>query len=567
MKPRLPLFLLCCLASLWPLATLAAIVQPTLDRNRIQLGETVTLNVRVEGTGMASPPDLSALSQDFAVLQRSQNASFSLVNGVPTSSITLGIALRPLHAGTLRIPPLEIAGQTTAPIDVEVVPADPNAAAAVHKDVFIEASVDPARVYVGQQMVYTLRLFYAAESTISGGLDNPALPGVDVRALGREINYQAERDGKRYNVVERRYALTPQHEGRMQIPGVPFQGESVNMSNPDAFFGNGEPVSAVSPPVDIEVRPQPAPSMHGAWLPARDLTLTLDGGPAQGDLRVGEPVNLSMDLQATGLPYEALPSLSLPTLDGATVYPDKPVNGTRPDGEWLVGRRQQGFAVVPNRAGKLTIPETTLTWWNVVTDHEETARIPARTFNVLPAAGAPAAASTAAQAEAIAPATAASVAATEPANGKGLWWRWLALGSLGLWIVSVIAWWWLRRRRAPQAPDAPQASRVSTPQTREAFLAAARGNDTARQAHALLAWAQGERPGLQNLGELSQHLASEPQIQAIAALQRQQYAGHDEAGLGDRLAKAFGGGFVWRDSGAAANDSPLPPLYPFKVRR
>jgi hypothetical protein len=412
-----------------------------------------------------------------------------------------------------------------------------------------------------------VRLFFATDLT-SGALEDPQVTGIDFRRLGDEINYQAERGGRRYNVIERRYAATPQREGHLQIPSVAFQGESISMANPDAFFGNGTPVTAASPPVDIDVRAAPTQASRGAWLPARALSLTLDGGPAHGDLHVGEPLNLVMNLQATGLPYEALPSLSLPSLEGATVYPDKPVNGTRVEGQWLVGRRQQSFAVVPTRAGTLTIPETTLTWWNVVENHAETARIPAQTLTVLPGAGAPASSAPSVPQASAAP-VAAAPAQAAAISQEGTPWRTLALVSLGLWVLSMLAWlaWRWRQRGKAHAPEAPPAAKAPAARLRTAFLAEARGNDAARQASALLAWARAERPELQNLGELAQALAPGAQRDAIDALQRRRYAGAAEAGLGARLAAAFRDGLAWQPAAGTADASPLPPLYPFNLRR
>jgi len=555
--------LVCLFALLWPLAATAADVQATLDRTRVELGETVTLNLRSQGGGMVQTPDLSSLSRDFAVLGSSSNTSISIINGRRSAQVTVGVALRPLHTGTLRVPPLTFAGGTTAPLDLQVVEPDPNAAASGRKDVFLEAVVDPADGYVGQQRVYTLRLFFAADLT-NGALEDPQLAGVDVRRLGNEINYQAERGGRRYNVIERRYALTPQREGHLDIPPVAFQGDMVSMADPNAFFGSGTPVSASSPSVSINAKAAPSQAARITWLPARDLNLALDGGPSHGDLRVGQPLNLVMSVQATGLPYEALPALSLPALDGATVYPDKPVNATHVDGQWLVGRRQQGFAIVPNRPGTLTIPETTLTWWNVVTDQPEVAHIPAQTFTVLPAVGAaPSKAPTVSQ-----PVTAQETT-PEPSSMavNATPWRWIALGSLGLWLVSVATWWWLRRTRRVAA-SAASAAVPSPSKLRAAFLAAARGGDAAAQVNALLTWARAERFAIQNLGELSHALASDLQREAIAALQRKRYAGSEESGLGDRLAAAFRDGFAWRQEGGAASDAtPLPPLYPFNLRR
>jgi hypothetical protein len=565
-KSRYLILLSFCLACAWPLLSLAADVTATLDRNRVELGETVTLNLRASSGAMAATPDLSALSQDFAVLGSSSNTSLSIINGQRSSQVTVGVALRPLHVGTLRIPSLSFAGGTTAPVDVEVLPPDTSAAAAGRKDVFLEATIDPASAYVGQQVVYTLRLFFATELT-SGALEDPRVAGMDFPRLGPEINYQAERGGRRYNVIERRYAATSQRAGHLQIPSVAFQGESVDMANPNAFFGNGTPITASSPTVAFDVRPAPAQAAQGAWLPAQSLSLTLDGGPSHGDLHVGEPLNLVMNVQAVGLPYEALPSLSLPPLDGATVYPDKPVNGTRVEGQWLVGRRQQSFAVVPNRPGTLSIPETTLTWWNVAENHAETVRVPAQTFTVLGAAGTPAT-PPAATPQADAAPTVDPVAATPVVvNGSG-WWRAAALLSLALWALSVLAWLLWRRRSGKTAGVASSAAMQGSPsRLRAAFLAQARGDDVAGQAGALLAWAQAERPSLLNLGDLSQALSARPQRETIEALQRKRYAGADEPDLGARLAAAFRDGFAWQPVTGAEDGSPLPPLYPFSLHR
>ncbi len=563
MKLRFLVAMVCLVGCLLPAMSRAADVQATLDRTKVELGETVTLNLRASGAGMVRTPDLGALSQDFAVLGTSSNSSISIVNGRQSAQVTVGVALRPLHVGTLRIPPLSFAGGTTAPLLLDVVAPDPNAAANGRKDVFLEAAVEPSSGYVGQQFVYTLRLYFVANLT-NGALEDPQLTGVDVRRLGDEINYQAERGGRRYNVVERRYALIPQRDGRLEIPPVPFQGDMVDMADPDAFFGNATPVSASSPAVPIHVRPVPAQAEHTAWLPAQSLTLHLDGGPAHGELRVGQPLNLMMSEQATGLPYEALPSLSLPTLEGATVYPDKPVNATHVDGTGLTGSRQQGFAVVPGRAGTLTIPETTLTWWDVKADRAEVARIPAQTFTVLPALGSPATPSASMTAQT--PATVPSTPVVTSVSGQAVPWRWLALGSIGLWLASVLAWLWWRWRSKGSGhagagnEDAPAPSRL-----RAAFLAAARGSDVAAQSRSLLAWARTERATVQNLGELSQALASDAQRAAIDALQRQQYASGTQTPPGEQLASAFRDGFAWRQDGTHGSTSPLPPLYPFNL--
>jgi hypothetical protein len=323
------------------------------------------------------------------------------------------------------------------------------------------------------------------------------------------------------------------------------------------------PVSASAPAQTIEVKPAPADWGGSAWLPARQLSLSLDGWPTAQDAppRVGQPLNLTMNLQASGLSYEALPALSLPPLDGATVYPDKPVTGNRQDGQWIIGRRQQSFAIVPERAGTLTIPATTLKWWNVLTDKMEVAQIAAHSVTVLPAIGAAATPP---------PAPAAAVDSgvagnTVPTATTPTPWRWIALASLGLWLLSVLAWWlWQRRRRASSVMP-PAAARTSARSGQLAFLAAARGSDPAAQVRTLLAWARAERPAIQHLGELSAALDDAAQRAAIETLQQRHYAATPSHDASANLAEAFKRGFAWRAPEAIDESSGLPPLYPFKL--
>ncbi|MEO7067538.1 MAG: BatD family protein [Rhodanobacter sp.] len=557
---------LCVLALLLlPALGHAVEVHASLDRNTASLGDTVTLNLRVEGaSSQVGVPDLSALSQDFDVLGTSQNRSLSIVNGVRHAQFTIGVALRPKHAGSLQVPALTVDGAQTAALTLQVTAPDPNTAADSQQDVFMEAQIAPAQVYVGQQLSYVVKLYYAVD--ISGSLDAPQVTGAQVTQVGDDLKYTTQRGGRQYRVLERRYAVVPQQAGHLAIPALRFDGEVSDPNDPNSFFGASTPVSASAPALAVEVQAVPPLSDSSAtWLPARQLSLTLDGLPSSTtSLRVGQPINITMTLQATGIPAAALPALSLATLDGATVYPDKSVSSTRVDGPWLVGQRQQKFAIVPNRAGELTLPATTVTWWNVLTNHAEVAQVPARTLTILPAVGGSAAAPSAPPvAPSTAGATVTGVAAVQPSTATAIW-RWLAIGSVGLWLLSLLTWWWWRRR--PTRVVTPSARPRSLRQHKEAFLRAANGGDVAAQVRTLLAWARAERPGLQHLGELATALGDARQIAAVATLQRQHYAGATAIGNAPSLASVFQRGLIWRDTDVPNMDPYLAPLYPFDLK-
>ena len=577
MKYRL-LLLLCLLL---PWTAMATSVQAMLDRNDVRLGETVTLNLRIDGAMNAGTPDLSALDRDFEVLGTSTSSTLNIVNGKQSAQLIVGIALRPKHTGDLQIPSLTVAGSPTNPLSLHVGQPDASASANTGKDVFVEVTESPNHAYVGQQLLYTVRLFFDVNLN-SGSLADPRADGADLRKLGSDTNYQMVRNGRRYQAIERRYALIPQRAGTLTIPSVEFQGETVDPGNPNdpggffnpgGLFGNTTPVTVDSPEVKIDVQAPPADWGKTTWLPARSLTLSLDGMPSDDKLTAGQPLNLRMGVQAQGLPGDALPELSLPTIDGATMYPDQSSTTTHDDGEWLTGRRERGFAIFPQHAGTLTIPEITLTWFDVQSGQKRVATIPSHTLTVLAANGTPTATSSTTQpAIAPSPATASSVAAPVPsapayAASASFPWRWIAIGSVALWLISMAAFWWLYRRK--RQPASTITTRHAEPvdsarALRQAFLEAAHSNDRPTQARRLLAWARAERSGLRNLGQVADALASEEQRAAIELLQREQYAGAAAEQRID-LAAIFANGFVWRREDTSETDSPLPPLYPFKL--
>jgi len=565
---------------LLPWTAMASTVQATLDRNDVHLGETVTLNLRISDAITASTPDLSALDHDFEVLGTSTSSSLSVINGKQSAELIIGVALRPKHQGDLQIPSLTVAGSQTNPLILHVGAPDSSASTHTGQDVFVEAQASADHVYLGQQILYTVRLFYAGDLD-GGSLPNPDVNGAELKQLGNDINYEAVRNGRRYHVVERRYALTPHHAGSLVVPSIEFQGEMLERGNPNdpggffnpgGLFGNTTPVTADSPEVKIDVQAPPANWGQTTWLPARSLALSLQGLPSDDKLTAGQPLNLHLSVDAQGLSGDALPPLSLPTIDGATVYPDQPKTSTHDDGEWLTGHSERGFAIIPQHAGTLTIPEITLTWFDVQSGQKKVATIPAHTLTVLAANGAPASAATASPSAAPSPAAASSAStpaatAVAPAASSPTPWRWIALGSIALWLVSAaaFAWFYNKRKRAPASVTKQRSEPTDSTRTlRQAFLESARGDDRATQARRLLAWARAERPGLRNLGQVADALASDEQRAAIATLQREQYAGVSAETRVD-LAAAFAKGLAWQQNSKADTESPLPPLYPFKL--
>jgi hypothetical protein len=546
----------------------AAEVRAWLDRESMQLGETVALNIEASGTG-AGAPDFSVLKNDFEVMDPSSSSSVNIVNGQATSKQLWGVSLQPRRTGRLTIPALAVAGATTQPLTL-VVAAAP-AAASGNEEILVELAADPVAPYVQQQVSLTVRI-YVAVNLSDYELEPLQAPGMVIQKLGQGRAYDAERGGRRFRVLEQRYAGLPEKSGTIELPPLKFRGRAISGNDPSAmFFGRGRMVSTQSNGLTLDVKPRPAESGNGPWLPAATLELSANGIDAAAGGRVGEPLTLTVTARAQGLGFEQIPELTLPAIDGAEIYPDKPTTRTRDNGTWIFGERSRKFAIVPTRPGTLHIPAITLDWWDTTKNQAASAIVPAQDV-VIEAAAAGAPAATPASPVAATPNVAAPAAAdVPPVTDAGLW-RVLALASLGLWLVSIVAafaWWRSHGRRARVAAPARTENNAPLVGSRAAFVRAASGGDAHACARALLRWAQAEGLPARHLGELAAALDSDAQRAAIGALQRASYAA-DGAGQAPRdIEAAFASGFVRRKSAiAASNDAEaLPPLWPKSSRR
>lgn len=535
-----------------------------LDRNTMQLGETVTLNVEVEG-GSASQPDFSVLDSDFNTLGTQSSRQMSLVNGSASSKTVWAIGLEPKHAGSLTIPAFDIDSAKTQPLVLVVTPAATTRQGAAGDAIFITVNAEPLSPYVQQQIRLTVKLHFSVDLS-EGALDEPAIDSAHVQKLGRDKQYATNLNGRRYQVLERNYAITPEHSGTLQIPGLNFRGSALDNSDPGSFFRRGRAVSARSEELDIEVRGKPVAWGNAPWLPAQALSIT-DETTLPDEVALGEPLTRTIKLRAQGLGFEQLPELEMPPIAGADVYADKSETRTRDDGTWLYGERTRKFAVVASRPGTLVLPEMRVQWWDTSNDRMETAVLPEHSVRVVAAGTSSNPAAGQSSAGDATSATPAPVANATPIIYPGAAdttsaqrWRWLSFLFAGLWLATVLLWWRSRRK-----PD-PQPMRVSAALGgggRDAFLRACAMADLAEAERTLLAWARLHNSGVHNLGELARLLSDPDQGQAIQSLQRVRYAGDSADGVASHLARAFRSGLAWiQPTNDSASASALPPLYP-----
>lgn len=234
------------------------------------------------------------------------------------------------------------------------------------QDLLLEAELDIAQTYVQQQAVYRLRFLHAVD--VRGvQIVGPSARLANLRAIGDDWVYEAQRGARRYRVHERRYAVFPFASGTLELAGA-----HVNGKLPAATPSGERAVKLDFPARALQVLPAVPQAPGGSWLPARSLHVSeqwtaLDGGAHRRTIRI----------EASGVEAELLPRLH-PEVPGMELLPGSRRTETRFDAERAVAVSEQSFVLVASREGSFRVPPLQLHWWNPANGTPAVAGLPAR---------------------------------------------------------------------------------------------------------------------------------------------------------------------------------------------
>ncbi len=550
----------------------------TAEANRTELyaGDTLTLtvkaNIKLEfnfeslfdpGAPQLPMPDVDKLAADFDILAQNQKYSIRTINSDMHGEITWVFQLAPKRTGTLTIPSLAYDGQVSAPVEITVREGTAPQPEGVIKDAFIELATDKEQVYVQEQLVITLKLYFTG-SLLRGELSEPEHPTALIEPLGNQREYREFRDNREYRVVERRYAVFPQEPGAMTFAPFRFEGQTRDANGAIKYLRDSAQLFTIT------VDAPPASFSGDTWLPASHLTLSEADIPAQLTMNTGDSLTRTLTVTARGLTSEALPPLPDTLPDNLRSYPDAPERQTDVLASGLEGRLTQSAALVAVSPGEVSLPEIRIPWWDTTTDTEKVAVLPAHTVTIRGTAAGPQPASPlpASMEPAVEPDTPATTPSfPQIANDSSHFWAWLSLAFAIAWAITLILW--LRGRG--NAPKQPPTRTVSN-REREAFenllQAARRGK--ANTPSLLLAWANLNRPEkpYRNVGSLLREAGDDGLTQELEKLQRHYFGRQDDhqqdRWQGEALVAALKR-LRLQEPGHSRDDQSeltLPPLYP-----
>ena len=359
--------LLILVISIWSTAS-SAELSTRLSRSSIDELESVQLTIRANGTRSVEELDLSELEKNFQVLNTNTSSQYQYINGNEQSWVDYQITLKPRIAGTLTIPSLTIGNEISLPLTLKVRPISQSLRDEINQLVFFEVETSKESVYVQEQLLFTRRLVYSNGVQLYNEIPGPPkIANALVLILGETRSGTTERNGKKYGVVEQRFAIFPEMSGKLEIPAIDITA-SVRLIERGRVSRKGVRVSTTDLLVNVmpvpEVYPEEAP-----WLPAQAIILTQTLEPGVNKANVGDTLQRKIQVRIDGNTGSILPSLNAqPSESLFSIYPTAPSIEDDTSGDSVIGFRTESSSIVPLQPGQLSLGETSITWWDTVSN-------------------------------------------------------------------------------------------------------------------------------------------------------------------------------------------------------
>ena len=382
----------------------------TVDNNKVSENDRFELRFTFEGKNLNAlknfnPPSL----KEFRVLSGpNQSTSMQIINGVSSSSLTLSYILMPNTTGAYTIGSASIQYEEktykTDPIKVTIVkgsqkPKDDSGKQIsneeIAKNLFIRATIDKGKVYLGEQVTVTYKLYTRLNIASQMSVDKlPQYQGFWAEELetARNISFGREViDGQQYNVgLLKRAALFPNQAGKLEVTPfeltIPIQVQKKKNPNNvwDDFFGDpfgrAEIVEyqAKSNILRVEVMPLPEndkPASFKGAVGKFDFSASLD----KQKTKTNEPINLKFDISGTGnIKLLDLPPFELP--NGFERYDPKVDEQINRSGK-ISGTKKAEYLLIPRVAGSREISPIEFSYFDPEKRSYQT--ISSKSFNVV----------------------------------------------------------------------------------------------------------------------------------------------------------------------------------------
>lgn len=499
--------------------TASAEITLSLDRTDIHEHETFHLKVQVDDIDtLRQGVNLDFIPEGLTVRSRQEYNNSIIVNGQYSTQKGWNFELLAEKPGTYTIPALNIGTESSKSLTIRIMPEQNSLDDAQNSKIKLRAKVSDEEVYVQQQLIFTIRI-YRSVVTRNQSITPIRVTNALVEKLGDNNSFNVVKNGKQFRVIEQRYAIFPQQSGDMVIEPMTYSATILKDTKGSSPWRRSQlvPLSLSTQKYTIKVKPKPKNAAE-PWLPATKVELTANWIPKNQTFTVSNPANLDFIIKGIGLLKTQLPTVTFPKQDGMTIYRDSPQYRQRINHFGVNSYHFEKISVIPSKVGELTLPEIKVPWWNVETDTQEYAVLPAKTFHVEPSNAQMAQNNRQAiipetQKKAIAQKTdqQQSSTTTQPnqlANNNKRLWQYISLALAIFWLLTML--WMLHRQKQLKTTQPARSDsgdhingNVATTQSLQQAINFAAKNQAHKTAQALTNWLQHqEKVNISNLNQL-----------------------------------------------------------------
>jgi len=471
-------------------------ITASVDANPVMSNESIVLTVIADDSVERDSLDTTPLLKDFILARTEVSSQTNIINFKATRTTRWQIVLIPRQVGKLMIPSLTVDGHHSQAINVEVIEQG-SAKSTQQQNIFITAELSANDVYVQQLLTLTIKLHIGVQLQ-RASLTEPSLTNASIEQIGKDIENDGIVNGKRYRIIERTYAITPEQSGKFILDTPMFSGDIMVQSRRRSSFlsfGETKPVNISGEKLTLNVRPIPDNypiTDNNSWLPSERLTLHQEWQPVsssgKNEFKVGEPITRTITLTAAGLGKAQLPKIIMNAPVGLKIYPDQAELHSSLTKERLISQKRQSFALVASHAGEYILPKITIAWWNTITNKYQQTVLPEQTITVHANADLPQ------NFIENTPATANTLLKSNLVNSttppiiieKASYLQWL---FLALWVLTALAWashiFYLKRKSSLNTENNKQPKANNN---YLAIMAACKQNDAEQALSLILPW-------------------------------------------------------------------------------
>lgn len=290
---------------------------------------------------------------------------------------------------------------STQPIRVKVFPRNPHKPQDEISGLSLNATVTKTTPFKNEPFILNVKLIAKNQDIANLSLEKFSIEDALSEPIGEPQVITDIQNGIKAHTVVFSFLITPLKTGKLKIPALILTGatpskregkSSLFDDDFDSFlsfspFQRMRPFSLNSNEIELTVRPPAIPNMD-PWLPSESFALEEIWGDLH-NLKVGEPIERTVILKATGIAASQLPSLQNKMVrdieSEVKIYADKPQTNDQVIHDTIQSQRTERFTLMAQRPGDITFPPIKLTWWNVTKNREEVVELPSKTLSFLPA--------------------------------------------------------------------------------------------------------------------------------------------------------------------------------------